>query len=122
MKTCGGCVQTRHGPKAVQSETGLARSFTTRLTGLDPAQIIHGNKVWPNLPGCKPQGQTWFVRVGVLWTKKVPASPAPSLLAGDRLSSATDWADKRNLFGLVVPWVFARGHPQEAGLCSAVAL
>ena len=51
VEAWGGCVQTRHGLSAVPSETGLVLSFVTKLTSLDPAQILPGSKVWPSVPG-----------------------------------------------------------------------
>lgn len=61
------------------AKTGLVCSFRTWLTILGPAQVIHNNKAQPNVPMWKLQGQSWFVRAGMLWTEYLP--PVPSLLA-----------------------------------------
>lgn len=55
----------------------------------------------------KNRGTDLLCRADVLWTNRVPASPVPSLLAGNHFSSAPGWRDKFNLFGVVFPWVFA---------------
>lgn len=51
MEAFRGCVQIRHKLKAVQSKMGLVCSFVAGFTALHPAQVTHGKKVWPNVPG-----------------------------------------------------------------------
>lgn len=44
MEAWGGCVQTRHGLRAVQSKTGLVLSVMTGLTGLDLLRLYTATK------------------------------------------------------------------------------
>lgn len=108
----GGLCPDQAWPES-SAKAGLVCSFRIHLTGLGPAQVIHSNKAWPNVPVGKLQGQSWFVRAGVLWTEYlpllfIPAGRQSAQGATPQGQTEPPWSDHPLRFGL--------GHPQRAEL------
>lgn len=114
--TTGGCVQSRHG---LTAKTGLVCSFRTWLTGLGPAQVIHSNKAWPNVPVWKLQGQSWFVRAACCGQSTCLCCSIPAGRQSAQGQTEPLWSDH--------PLRSGSRHPQRAehnstGVCRHISV